>query len=102
MTLKDPTNYRWEDGTIDTTVKFNITQATPVVTKPTTKTLTYNGSEQELVNAASTNGGTVKYSLDNKNWSTSIPTGKAAKEYTVYYKVEGNKNFKDADVQEIK
>ena len=101
LTLKDPTNYRWEDGTIDTTVKFNITQATPVVTKPTTKTLTYNGSEQELVNAASTNGGTVKYSLDNKNWSTSIPTGKAAKEYTVYYKVEGNKNFKDVDVKEI-
>lgn len=101
LTLKDPTNYRWEDGTIDTTVKFNITQATPVVTKPTTKTLTYDGSEQELVNAASTNGGTVKYSLDNKNWSTSIPTGKAAKEYTVYYKVEGNKNFKDADVKEI-
>lgn len=101
LTLKDPTNYRWEDGTIDTTVKFNITKATPVVTKPTTKTLTYNGSEQELVNAASTNGGTVKYSLDNKNWSTSIPTGKAAKEYTVYYKVEGNKNFKDVDVKEI-
>lgn len=101
LTLKDPTNYRWEDGTVDTTVKFNITQATPVVTKPTTKTLTYNGSEQELVNAASTNGGTVKYSLDNQNWSTSIPTGKDAKEYTVYYKVEGNKNFKDADVQEI-
>lgn len=101
LTLKDPINYRWEDGTIDTTVKFNITQATPVVTKPTTKTLTYNGSEQELVNAASTNGGTVKYSIDNKNWSTSIPTGKAAKEYTVYYKVEGNKNFKDVDVKEI-
>lgn len=101
LTLKDPTNYRWEDGTVDTTVKFNITKATPVVTKPTTKTLTYNGSEQELVNAASTNGGTVKYSIDNKNWSTSIPTGKAAKEYTVYYKVEGNKNFKDVDVKEI-
>ena len=101
LTLKDPTNYRWEDGTVDTTVKFNITKATPVVTKPTTKTLTYNGSEQELVNAASTNGGTVKYSLDNQNWSTSMPTGKDAKEYTVYYKVEGNKNFKDVDVQEI-
>ena len=101
LTLKDPTNYRWEDGTVDTTVKFNITKATPVVTKPTTKTLTYNGSGQELVNAASTNGGTVKYSLDNKNWSTSIPTGKATKEYTVYYKVEGNKNFKGVDVQEI-
>ena len=101
LTLKDPTNYRWEDGTVDTTVKFNITKATPAVTQPTTKTLTYNGSEQELVNAASTNGGTVKYSLDNQNWSTSIPTGKAAKEYTVYYKVEGNKNFKDVDVQEI-
>ena len=101
LTLTDSTNYRWEDGTVDTTVKFNITKATPVVMKPTTKTLTYNGSEQELVNAAATNGGTVKYSLDNKNWSTSIPTGKDAKEYTVYYKVEGNKNFKDVDVQEI-
>ena len=101
LTLTDSTNYRWEDGIVDTTVKFNITKATPVVTKPTTKTLTYNGSEQELVNAAATNGGTVKYSLDNQNWSTSIPTGKDAKEYTVYYKVEGNKNFKDADVQEI-
>ncbi len=101
LTLKDPINYRWEDGTIDTKVKFNITQATPVLTKPTTKLLTYDGNEQELVNAASTHGGTVKYSLDNKEWSTSIPTGKDAKEYTVYYKVEGNKNFKDVDVQEI-
>ncbi len=101
LTLKDPTNYRWEDGHVSTTLKFNITQATPVLTKPTTKTLTYNGTEQELVNEASTNGGTVKYSIDNKNWSIAIPTGKDAKEYTVYYKVEGNKNFKDVDVQEI-
>ncbi|RHS93731.1 MBG domain-containing protein [Erysipelatoclostridium sp. AM42-17] len=101
LTLKDPTNYRWEDGHVSTTLKFNIIQATPVLTKPTTKTLTYNGTEQELVNEASTNGGTVKYSIDNKNWSIAIPTGKDAKEYTVYYKVEGNKNFKDVDVQEI-
>ncbi len=101
LTLKDPTNYRWENGHVSTTLKFNITQATPVLTKPAIKTLTYNGTEQELVNEASTNGGTVKYSIDNKNWSIAIPTGKDAKEYTVYYKVEGNKNFKDVDVQEI-
>ena len=69
--------------------------------KPTTKTLTYNGSEQEVVNAASTNGGTVKYSLDNKNWSTSIPTGKDAKRIYSLLQSKGNKNFKDVDVQEI-
>lgn len=99
LSLKDPINYKWEDD--KDTIKFRITKAIPTLTKPTTKDLTYDGNEQKLVNEASTNGGVIKYSLDNKNWSTSIPTGKDAKEYKVYYKVEEDKNYKGIDVQEI-
>ena len=51
--------------------------------------LTYNGKTQELVSPASGTGGTVKYSMDNANWSTDIPTAKNAGTYTVYYKVFG-------------
>ena len=51
--------------------------------------LVYNGQQQALVSAANGTGGTVKYSLDNTNWSESIPTAKDAGTYTVYYKVFG-------------
>ena len=51
--------------------------------------LTYNGKAQELVSPAKGTGGTVKYSMDNANWSTDIPTAKDAGTYTVYYKVFG-------------
>ena len=51
--------------------------------------LTYNGKAQELVSPANGTGGTVKYSMDNANWSTDIPTAKDAGTYTVYYKVFG-------------
>ena len=51
--------------------------------------LTYNGKTQELVSPADGTGGTVKYSMDNANWSTDIPTAKDAGTYTVYYKVFG-------------
>lgn len=51
--------------------------------------LTYNGTAQELVSPAKGTGGTVKYSMDNANWSTDIPTAKDAGTYTVYYKVFG-------------
>ena len=99
LELNDPINYKWKDG--NNIVKFSITQATPNLLTPTVKDLTYNGKEQELINAASTNVGTVEYSLDNKTWSTSIPKGKDAKQYTIYYKVEGNENYKGTDVQKV-
>ena len=62
-------------------------------TKPTAKTLTYTGSAQQLINAGNDASGTIQYSLDNKTWSTSIPTGTDAKTYTVYYKVDASSNY---------
>ncbi|MBR2167275.1 MAG: InlB B-repeat-containing protein, partial [Paludibacteraceae bacterium] len=75
---------------ISTTIK-----RTPVVTAPTAKDLTYTGSAQALVNAGSTTGGTLQYSLDGTNYSISIPQATNAGDYTVYYKVVGNDNYDD-------
>lgn len=84
-------NYNGNNGS---SFSVTIAKANPTVTAPTAKAnLTYSGSAQALVNAGSTNGGTMKYSLDNSTWNTSVPTGTNAGSYTVYYKVEGNSNY---------
>ena len=73
--------------------EFNIVKATPSVTAPTANTLTYNGGDQELVTAGSTNFGKVLYSLDGTNYSEDIPKGTDAGIYTVYYKVDTDNYF---------
>ena len=53
-------------------------------------TLTYDGTDQELVSCdpKSLVGGTVTYSLEKDGtYTSSIPKGKDAKSYTVYYKI---------------
>lgn len=73
-----------------------IDKATPTVTTPTARIgLVYNGSAQNLANPGSTNGGTLKYSTDNVNWSNIVPTRTNAGSYTVYWKVVGNDYYKD-------
>ena len=68
----------------------------PTVTAPTAKSnLKYTGSAQALVNAGSTDGGTMQYKLDSGSYSTSIPTAINAGSYTVYYKVVGNDFYND-------
>ena len=74
---------------------FVINKVTPTVTAPTAKVLTYNTQAQELVNAGSTDYGTLKYSIDGTSYSTSTPSGTTAGTYTVYYKVEGDSNVND-------
>ena len=59
--------------------------------------LTYNGNAQNLITAGSSETGTVEYSLDKTNYGTTIPTGINAKSYTVYYRVKGDANHKDAN-----
>lgn len=44
----------------------------------------------------------MQYSTDNQNWSTTIPQGTDAGKYTVYYKVVGDANHSDTDVQSLK
>jgi len=73
-----------------------IDKATPTVTSPTARTgLVYNGNAQNLANAGSTNGGTLKYSTDNVNWSNNVPTRTNAGSSTVYWKVVGNDYYYD-------
>lgn len=74
---------------------------TPNVTAPTAKTLTYNGSPQDLVNAGNTTGGTLEYSTDNSTWSENIPQGTNAGNYTVYYRVVGDANYNDVAVTQV-
>ena len=79
-----------------------IAKATPSVTAPTAKTLTYTGSAQALVNAGSTTGGTLVYSLsENGTYSATVPMGTNAGSYTVYYKVNGDNNYNDVAAQSV-
>ena len=90
------TNY--EDITL--TVNVNATnKLVPTVTAPTANALTYNGTEQALVTAGKTTGGTMLYRLDDSKWSEQIPTAKNAGEYTVWYKVQGNAEYADVAEQ---
>ena len=74
------------------------------ITAPTAKTLTYNGAEQELVTDGSVGAeyGTMQYSLNEKDWSSTIPTARDAGTYTVYYKVIGSDEYKDSAVKDVK
>lgn len=96
----EPNDYRYETtyGKADITVE----KADSVCTAPTANTLTYNGAEQALVAAGSTNDGTMMYSLDKKTWSNTVPTAEKAGNYTVYYKVAGDDDHNDSDENQVK
>ena len=90
----------YEDITL--TVNVNATnKLVPTVTAPTANALTYNGSEQALVTAGKTTGGTMLYRLGDSKWSEQIPTAKNAGEYTVWYKVQGNTEYADVAEQSL-
>ena len=97
LTDKDGGNYIVSGSTT-----FKIVDADAEFTAPAAKTgLVYNGKAQELVTAGHTKYGTLRYSSDGTNYSTSLPTGTDAKTYTVYYKVTGDSNHKDTDAATI-
>ena len=72
--------------------------------KPTANTgMTYTGNEQELVTAPTNapTGYTVQYSLDGTNWSTELPNGTNAGDYTVKVKYVGDNNHEDFNGMDI-
>ena len=82
--------------------EFTIVKATPTVNAPTAvENLVYKGSAQALVNAGSTDFGTLLYSLDGETYSEDIPTATSAGTHTVYYKVEGSDNWNAVAAQTI-
>ena len=64
--------------------------------------LVYTGAAQDLIEAGSSTTGTMQYSLDGTNYSTEIPQGTDAKEYTVYYKVVANAGYSNVDPSSFK
>ena len=87
------------NGTYDTVtgeepVSVTIAKAVPTVTAPKAKTgLVYTGQPQALIEAGTTTGGTMEYSLNGTTFATTIPTETNAGAYTVYYRANGNTNY---------
>lgn len=91
---------------VECKVKLTVNKANPTVTAPTAKSLTYNGSEQVLVNAGSTTGGTLQYAIGTSassaptsGWGTGIPSKTNAGTYYVWYKVVGGANYNDVSAK---
>ncbi len=83
-------------------VAVTIAKAYAAYTAPAAKTsLIYNGQAQALVDAGSTNDGTMQYRLGNGAWGTDVPTATNAGSYTVYYKVVGDKNHEDVTEKSV-
>ena len=82
-------------GIITGTLHFTVVDlpAATITTAPAAKTgLTFNGTEQVLVNAGSgiTTGCTLQYKLEGGSYNAELPKATNAGSYTVYYKVKGN------------
>ena len=95
----------------------------PTVTSEPHKTtsvdanLTYNGSAQVLVTAGTVENATVYFAIGNdetnapafdgtstavnKKWTTSVPTGKEAGTYHVWYRIVGNATHADLESKHI-
>lgn len=76
---------------------FEIQRAQVTFTAPAAETaLKYNKTAQPLVKPGTATGGTMLYSLaQNGTYTEAIPTATDADTYTVYYRVEGDKNHAD-------
>lgn len=90
-------------GTATASVEFTISKVyASITTPPSVKSLTYTGSNQALLNAGASSGGTLNYALGTSNttapttgWSTTVPSQKDAGSYYVWYKCVGDDNHID-------
>ena len=103
LTGADADNYALPGNRNARSVPYSITKAdSKIITPPTAKDLTYDGSAQELVTEGVAQGGTIQYSLNRRyGYSESIPTGRDAGTYTVYYRVVGDENHNGIDPQSL-
>jgi len=80
---------------------FRIQQAAMTVTAPEAKNLTYSGEAQPLAKEGKTEGGTVEYQLNGGAWSTDMPVGTEAGDYTVGYRYHADTNHFPPDEGEL-
>ena len=70
--------------------------ASSVIAAPEPNELEWSGSEQELVNAGTAEGGTMQYRLGiDGEWLDTVPALTDAGTYNVYYMVSGDDNHND-------
>lgn len=70
--------------------------ASSLTADPTRASLTYNGSNQNLLATGGTaSGGTIYYRLGSGSWGTAIPQAKDANTYNIRYYVKGDDNHND-------
>ncbi|MBE6786166.1 MAG: hypothetical protein E7538_08060 [Ruminococcaceae bacterium] len=86
------------ENAVVASVEFIIEKANPVIAAaPTPNTLTYIGEAQYLISAGEAVGGAMVYSLtENGEYTTTIPQGTNAGDYTVWYYVQGDANHNDS------
>jgi len=86
------------ENAVVASVEFIIEKANPVIAAaPTPNTLTYTSEALYLITAGEANGGTMVYSLtENGDYTTTIPQGTNAGDYTVWYYVQGDANHNDS------
>ena len=91
------------DSQVSLGVSYVVEKGQAAVTDvPQAKTLTYTGEAQPLVTKGAATGGTLVYSLDQDGaYTTAIPTATNAGEYSVYYKVQGDKDHNDTEPVEV-
>lgn len=78
-----------------------ITKASINYTAPVANEVIYNGNEQVLITAGTTEQGEMKYKLADGEWITTLPVATNLGEYVVWYKIIGNDNYADVEAQSI-
>ena len=99
-TVADGTNYTYATNTATYTI--SVGKGAPTYTAPAFSALTYTGSAQNLVSAGSSEHGTFTYSTsENGEYTTTVPQGTNAGNYTVWYKFTGDANHTDIGATEV-
>lgn len=92
------------DSQVSLDVSYTVEKGQAAVTTvpQAVEDLTYTGSAQALLTEGEATGGTLVYSLDQDGaYTTAIPTATNAGEYSVYYKVQGDKDHNDTEPVEV-
>ena len=99
--LSNP-NYKMRAS--DTKQDFEILKADPTMVKApvAVENLVYSGKAQTLVVAGDAQNGVMVYKLEGADsYTDALPSATEAGDYTVYFMVRGDENYKDSKVQEL-
>jgi len=84
------------------TLNVTVEKQKPDVIPPVPNELEYTGEAQVLTSVAYAGSGIVLYSLDQENWSESVPSATDAGEYLVYYRCAEDRNHYGTDPDFVK